>query len=106
MYKGVTYPNGDGNKSTMDVTLSPTGILDNLAEYINVYPNPSNGYVNISSPEQIDRLMLVNIVGQTVLDMKPGSSNTKLNLDGLNPGVYFVNLIIDGQRVTKKLTIQ
>ena len=86
--------------------MRPLSIIDNLAEYINVYPNPSSGYVTISSPEQIDRLMLVNIVGQTVLDIKPGSGNTELNLDGFNPGIYFVNLIIDGQRITKKLTIQ
>jgi len=106
MYHGVVYPNSDGNKSTMDVTLSPTGIIDNLAEYINVYPNPSKGFVTISSPEQIDRLLVVNLVGQTLIDIKPESGNTELNLDGFNPGIYFVNLIIDGQRVTKKLTIQ
>ena len=105
-YVGNTYPSGDAMYSQVDLALSPTGILDNLAEYINVYPNPSNGIVNISSPEQIDRLIVVNIVGQTVLDIQPESGNTKLNLDGFNPGVYFVNLVIDGQRVTKKLTIQ
>lgn len=105
-YTGTTYPSGDARYSQVEVAKSALSIIDNLAEYINVYPNPSSGYVTISSPEQIDRLMIVNIVGQTVLDMKPGSGNTELNLDGFNPGVYFVNLIIDGQRITKKLTIQ
>lgn len=105
-YVGTTYPDGEAKYSIVDVTLSPAGIIDNLAEYINIYPNPSMGYVTISSPEQIDRLMLVNLVGQTLIDLKPETGNTELNLDGFNPGVYFVNLIIDGQRITKKLTIQ
>lgn len=104
-YTGTTYPSGDAKFSQVEVVMSPLSIIDNLAEYINVYPNPSSGYVTISSPEQIDRLILVNIVGQTILDIKPGSGNTELNLDGFNPGIYFVNLIIDGQRITKKLTI-
>lgn len=104
-YAGDGFPEGDYRYSLVELTM-PLSVNENLAEFINVYPNPSTGYVTISSPEQIDRLMLINIVGQTVLDIKPGSGNTELNLDGFNPGVYFVNLIIDGQRITKKLTIQ
>lgn len=106
MYKGTTYPSEDGMKSTLELAFSPNAINDNLAEYINVYPNPSNGIVTISSPEKIDRLMVINIVGQTVLDIKPDSGNTQINLENLYPGVYFVNMILNGQKITKKLTIQ
>ncbi|NOY50316.1 MAG: T9SS type A sorting domain-containing protein [Chlorobi bacterium] len=106
MYHGSVYPNTDGMKSVLNVALSPEGVLDHLSEYISVYPNPSNGIVNISSPENIDRLIVVNIVGQTILDFKPESANAELNLEGFNPGIYFVNIVVGGQRVTKKLTIQ
>ena len=106
MYKETVYPSTDGMKSTMDVTLSPLGLNDNLAEFISVYPNPSNGLVNISSPENIERITVINLVGQTVLDITPSSSKTQLNLEGYQSGLYFVNMVIEGQRITKKLTIQ
>jgi len=106
MYHGVVYPSEDGKKSTLNVTLSPNGISDNLAEYINVYPNPSNGFVTISSPEQIESLSVVNIVGQTILELQVGEGNTQLNLSEFKPGIYFVNIVVNGQRLTKKLTIQ
>lgn len=106
LYKGSVYPEIDGMRGIFDVTLSPDGINDNLAEYINIYPNPSSGFVNISSPEKIDRLMVINIMGQTVLDINPDTGNTQINLENLNQGVYFVNMIVNGQKVTKKLTIK
>lgn len=106
MYTGSVYPDSDGQKSTFDVTFSPNGISDNITEYVNVYPNPSSGIVNISSPQKIDRLIVVNIVGQTIINMQPESGNTKFSVEGLNSGIYFVNLIIDGQKISKKLSIQ
>ena len=106
LYKGVVYPNEDGKKSILDLTLSPNGTIDNLAQYINVYPNPSNGFVTISSPEQIESLSVVNIVGQTLLELQGEEGDIRLNLSEFNPGIYFVNIVVEGQRVTKKLTIQ
>lgn len=105
-YTGTTYPSGDAKYSQVEITKSPLSIIDNISEYINIYPNPSNGIVNISSPEQIDRILIINIMGQTMMDIQPESGNTELNLQGFNPGVYFVNLVINGHKVTKKLNIQ
>jgi hypothetical protein len=74
------------------------------------YPNPTNGFINISMEEAGSyELNVINMVGQTVISNEVdvvANGVERLDLSTLTPGVYFLN-IVNGERVgTFKLTVQ
>jgi Secretion system C-terminal sorting domain len=77
------------------------------------YPNPANDQVIITC--QIDiaatnvELVMHNVLGATVLrkELLAGSHTLELNLENLNPGIYFYSLNIQGQsQFTRRLVIK
>jgi len=80
-----------------------------------IYPNPSNvsGITtlefNLKSTSKVS-VEIYNLMGQVVKTVAnknfDGGVNTlDMNLSGMNAGVYFVNLTVNGVSQTKKLTI-
>ncbi len=105
-YTGTTFPSGDNRYSIINLWYSPAGIVDNLAGAINMYPNPSNGKITISSPEKVNNVKIYSLLGQQVANFNAGSSQFTLDLSDVEPGIYFVNINVKGIPVTKKLTIR
>ena len=60
----------------------------------NVYPNPVNDILTIKG-ENIKQIMIFNSLGQIVRRMDCNDNIIKVNVESLQNGMYFVN-IIDG----------
>jgi extracellular elastinolytic metalloproteinase len=78
-------------------TLSTDDITSNLVQ---VYPNPSNGVLNISVAKSFGEvnMTLVDLNGRIVLQIsKELNSEVKLNLNQLQSGLYILN--IKGDRI-------
>ncbi len=77
----------------------------------NLYPNPSNGIINIEA-SKISGLLdfqIINIAGQTIYSDKiyiPEQQNTELNLSWLKKGIYFLKIQNEENNSVKKLIIQ
>lgn len=76
-------------------------------------PNPSNTLTNLplfNAQAKVIHVDIVNVLGQPVMqkdyDLQRGSSTLVFDLLDYAPGIYFVNLNIDGQRVTRKLIVE
>ncbi len=70
-----------------------------ITDFINCYPNPTNGLVNIVVSEQWrNAYTVINVsteIGAVVLQLKlaPGfNSPVQLNLNGMSKGIYFIHL--------------
>ncbi len=105
-YHGTTFPTGDNRYSIFELFYSPAGIVDKLADVINIYPNPANGKVNISSPERIDNVKIYSLLGQQITDINPDNNIFVIDLSGFDPGLYFINMKVQGNVITKKLTVR
>jgi uncharacterized repeat protein (TIGR01451 family) len=88
--------------------LTITGINENKNNEFAVFPNPTNGIVTITSKVLTPMTIIVyNIVGDMVHDIKTTQSKTQLDLSYLNSGVYFVRVSTEeGITATYKLVIQ
>ena len=77
---------------------------------VSIYPNPSTGIVNISvapSPATISQIVVTNILGQLVLNMKSLNDNFySIDLSGMSAGIYFVRCNFVTGTVTRKILIQ
>jgi hypothetical protein len=80
---------------------------------ISLYPNPANGSVNMVL--NLDRaskasIKVYNMLGAVVSEMEnslaSGKNTVKLDISALNPGVYFVNTLVDGKSYSQKLTVK
>lgn len=76
-------------------------------------PNPSNTTTHLplfNAQAKVVRVDIVNVLGQPIMrkdyDLQRGSSTLVFDVLDYAPGIYFVNLNIDGQRVTRKLIVE
>ncbi|RLD62009.1 MAG: hypothetical protein DRJ05_01325 [Bacteroidetes bacterium] len=85
----------------------PEGIEDNILNYenVNIYPNPSNGILNVEleDPDKsIIRVSVMDLLGQTVFENEfgfgNGIKNQKIDLTDLENGLYIIKLE-NGNRV-------
>ncbi|WP_435523090.1 T9SS type A sorting domain-containing protein [Chryseobacterium indoltheticum] len=68
---------------------------------VGVYPNPTNGILNIKTDSDIDKVNVTNVVGQK---MNVQFSNNTINMQQLQKGVYIVELQLkNGQKISKKV---
>lgn len=74
---------------------------------ISVYPNPAKNVVSISAPSAIDRIEMMNVLGQKVYENATiGSENTTINVSDLDNGTYFVRIFCGNKMMTKKLIVK
>lgn len=57
---------------------------------LNVFPNPVNNMINIWSNETIDRVLIKNLTGKSILIIDMHGKEAKIQLADLNPGVYLM----------------
>jgi hypothetical protein len=77
---------------------TPFGIPENgLMDQVKVYPNPAQDLVSVEIPEDIRRILLVNLTGSKLLDRETQSgSSVSLDVSTLAKGTYIV-LFYTGQ---------
>ena len=92
----VIASGGDyGAGETTDFAVSEaTGVNNLLANTISIYPNPTNGLVNIQLNNNTGNFSyaVVNTVGQQVRQGNLEHNNTSLDLSELTNGVYFMKI--------------
>lgn len=77
---------------------------------MSIYPNPSNGIVNVEiSNASLSRatISIVDVSGRVVYNQTNVSgTNTGLDLTGLKAGIYFVSVVNNGEIATQKIIIE
>lgn len=92
-----------------------SGVEENITvNNVNVYPNPTDGITNIAVNLVNDATVNVtvyNVYGQLVQlinnsTLNQGANNLTFNASSLSSGIYFVKVTIDGETITKKVTVR
>lgn len=83
-----------------------TGIQSVSSENIQVFPNPSNGKINMSIPAGVENISITDLSGRVLLSQKPVKSSTtslqELDITALPSGIYCLQLQSEkGIRVAK-----
>lgn len=73
---------------------------------ISVYPNPTTGLTNISSPEAIKELVVTDLAGRVLLRQTPHQSSATLDTSPLSSGLYLLKVNTDSGSSTTKLTVR
>ena len=100
----------DGAKSgEAEITINLTDEDDALGIQevgILIYPNPTGGVINISYQSDFDLVSITDLSGKEVqYELSNGTSGVlTIDLETLDRGVYFVNLLVDQERKTFKIS--
>lgn len=78
--------------TVLNTIQSPTGVTELNSNSFEVYPNPSNGLVNINSNETITKVTVVNILGQSVKSIASDAKHIIIDLSDLKSNVYFLQI--------------
>lgn len=73
---------------------------------ITIFPNPAKSNVHITYSNPAIKNMSLKVYNQTGVKLKEVYSKTpvyELNLDGLPDGIYYINMTIDNEPVTKRI---
>ncbi len=98
----------------LEMDLTPTSTTDGL-EQVNafkVFPNPTNGLLNIqletSQAEEVE-FVVSTLTGQTLISqtrLVNGSENIDLNIDELPAGIYILTANLESAQLTEKIIKQ
>ena len=90
---------------TLTITLeSVLGSPDEIRNNLQLFPNPTNGNVNISSATTIQSIEIYNVLGAKVYGQKINSKRSNVDISSLNSGVYLFRIKnTDGSSVVKKV---
>lgn len=103
----VTNEEGCEGDATIDVAFTSIAQFDVAA--FTIYPNPSNGLVSIElagNVEQATYVTVYDIAGGIAYRGQLNKQITNLDLSELTAGVYFVQLEMANESVSKKLIIK
>lgn len=84
------------------------GMKENVknATDFNVYPNPANTSITIECNGSKDAsFRILDLNGKEVMSNNELSINSSISIEGLNSGLYFVEMVDAGKTITKKVNI-
>jgi hypothetical protein len=73
-----------------------------FAEY-SIYPNPANSFVTISAEVENAEILIYNIYGKLVLETEMNNTQLMIDIEGLESGMYIINIISQEGTYTEKL---
>ena len=111
----------DNGSSKMDIYWASAGIIDTLKSHLTpsminltytgnlqIFPNPSNGIVNISMDDisgKTAEVEVVNNLGKHIL-ANTFQNTTTIDLSDYPKGIYIVRILINGQVINKKICLE
>jgi hypothetical protein len=100
----VSEPRNDdnGENSGQITVFSITDLLSinspSFSNTIKLYPNPTENLLHIQSDKYIENIKIYSLQGQQIKE----GSNTTIDVSALSKGLYFVQVSINGETLTKK----
>lgn len=84
---------------------STVGIIKNSKDNLDftVYPNPTNGIINIQSTVEVESIIVMNSLGQVIVEV---NNQNSVDLTGSPKGLYVVAVKTKNKVITKKVIMK
>ena len=86
------------------IIVEVTAIDENGVKGMMVYPNPTDGNLNITA-ENMRRITIVNALGQMVYDREANSDETIINMSQFDAGIYLVRITTENGVAVKRVSV-
>jgi len=98
---GIDLQDNISDTSYVEIMQTAVGISENRARMFNVYPNPVVDIIYVKNAESIQKIEIVNMLGQNVkiFDVV----NNSHDVSDLSGGIYIIRMHSDGEVFVKSL---
>ena len=77
-----------------------------IASAYNIYPNPAKDMITVKGVN-MSQIKVYNALGQMVKSIECDANEMNINVNNMQNGIYFINIINDkGEMTTSKVSIQ
>jgi hypothetical protein len=70
-----------------------------------VFPNPASDILNVVSPEPMQEVRILDMLGKVVHSARPNSPEVRIDTSGFWPGIYFVQVFTAREVTTKRVQV-
>jgi len=103
----VTNATGSHTLTMQEYIHVGVGIADQALGNISVMPNPSNGLFKIHNPNHVQmNIAVFGILGDLIVQIESNETDYPLDLVNEQSGVYFLQILIDGETKTIRIIKQ
>ena len=91
-----------------DVYLYESTNVNTLTELnigLDVYPNPTKGVVEFCLQDNVS-VKVINTLGEIVMQEQLDISDNKIDLSAYDKGIYYLEIISNKQKITKKIVLE
>ena len=81
-----------------------TAVEENVTGDIKLYPNPTNGKLNITA-EGLKRITVINALGQVLYDNNANSDREIMDMSRFDAGIYMVRIITENGMTTQRVSV-
>ncbi|MFM7726772.1 MAG: T9SS type A sorting domain-containing protein, partial [Flavobacteriales bacterium] len=75
-------------------------------DLISVYPNPAKSQLNVKFAGNKGSIEMFDLLGNNVIESRTAVlGNNTIDVSSLSNGTYFVKVTVDGNAVTRKVTV-
>lgn len=93
--------------NSIAIPYSPVGVAEHSSTSLNVYPNPTKGFLNIESENEIESFELYDLNGKMVkLYSSLSGHKIFINIEPLAKGLYIGKIVSENSSQTVKITIE
>ena len=83
-----------------------SGLINSVPqEEFKMYPNPANQLLYVNSSELPTNIVIQNMQGETLLQTKPESTSSQLDISSIAQGIYLIEITSEKSRFCQKLII-
>ena len=86
----TNYPMIGGN--IQEISIIDTSAIDDYIASCQIYPNPFNSTLSITTEKTVKNIMIYDVFGRLVMSQSASETQIDLNLNGLSEGVYLLRL--------------
>ncbi|OFX36522.1 MAG: hypothetical protein A2W97_11985 [Bacteroidetes bacterium GWE2_40_63] len=90
----------------VSIIKSGTGVAENQFSDLKVFPVPAKNVMTVSNNQFIEKVTLFDITGKEIKKEWINKSEANLNIETIPSGVYFLNILSNGQSVTRKVVVE
>lgn len=81
-----------------------TGVDENIAGNVMIYPNPTSGLVSIKA-EAMRQVSVVNVMGQVLMTQTVDNDEVTIDMSAFENGMYLVSIKTENGNVVKRLNV-
>ena len=93
------YETGYTLDNVQIVDLSNLGLTKQPNSQLHIYPNPTSDWLTIESKNQIQSIKILDFTGKLISTIE---GKSRINVENLNQGIYFIQTTTDKGSETKK----